>query len=59
MSCIRPEIAFSSGFTSHRENPYWDVVHRLMRYLKRTMNLSMLYTEYPAMIGGSQMQADA
>jgi len=56
MGCIRPDITFSvrilSRFTSNPIKPHWDVVQRLMRYLKRTLNLSLLYTGYPAVIEG-------
>ena len=56
MSCTRPDIAFSVGllsrFSSNPEKPHWNVVQRLMRYLKRTLNLSLLYTGYPVVIEG-------
>ena len=55
MSCTRPDIAFSvrmlSIFTSNPEKSHWDV-QRLMRYLKETLNLSLLYTGYLAVIEG-------
>jgi len=56
MSCTRPEIAFSVGmlrrFTSNPGKPHWEVVKRLMRYLKETLNLGLLYTGYPVVIEG-------
>jgi len=54
MSYTRPDIAFSVGmlsrFTSNPRKPNWDAVQRLMRYLKVTLNLSLLYIGYPAVI---------
>jgi len=41
-----------SRFTSNPGKPHWDVIHRLIRCLKRTLNLSLLYTRYPAIIKG-------
>lgn len=56
MSCIRPDIAFVvvmlSRFTSNPKKPHWDVIHRLMRYLKRTMSIVLFYTGYPTVIKG-------
>ena len=49
MSCTRSDIAFSVGmlsrFTSNPEKPHWDAVHRLMRFLKGNLNLSLLYID--------------
>jgi len=56
MSYTRPDIAFFVGilsrFTSNPKKPHWDAVQRLMRYLKGTLNLSLLYTGYSAVIEG-------
>ena len=56
MSCTRPDIAFSVGmlnrFTSNPEKPHWDIVHKFMRYLKRTLKLSLLCIGYPVVIEG-------
>ena len=61
MSCTRPDIAFSVGmlsrFTSNVGKLHWDTVQRLMSYLKGTLNLSLLYTEYPAVIEGFSTSA--
>ena len=60
MSFTRLDIAFSirilSRFTSNPGKSYWDAVQRLMRYLKETLNLSLLYTEYPVVIEGFSIQ---
>ena len=54
MSCTSPYATFSIGmlsrFISNPENPHWDAVQKLMRYLKGTLNLSLLYIGYPAAI---------
>ena len=56
MSYIRPNIAFVVGilsrFTSNPGKLHWDVVQRLMRYLKGTIGLGLFYTGYPAIIEG-------
>ena len=56
MSCTRSDIAFPIGilirFTSNLRKPHWDNVQRLIRYLKETTDLVLLYTGYPAMIEG-------
>ena len=61
MSFTRSDIAFSVGmfnrFTSNLGKPHWDVVQRLMRYVKETLNLSLLYTKYPAVIEGFSTSA--
>ena len=56
MSCTRPDIAFAVGmlsrFTSNPGKPHWDVIQRLMRYLKGTLSTSLFYTEYTKVIKG-------
>ena len=56
MSCTRPDIAFAVGmlsrFTSNPGKPHWDVIQRLMRYLKGTLSTGLFYTGYPAVIEG-------
>ena len=50
ISCTRADIAFFvgmlSGFTSNPEKLHWDAVQKLMRYLKGTIDIGLLYTEY-------------
>lgn len=56
MSCTRPDIAFTVGmlsrFTSNPGKAHWDAVQRLMRYLKATLNYSLLYSGYPGVVEG-------
>jgi hypothetical protein len=52
--CTRPDIAYAVGvlarFTSKPNFEHWNVMTRLMRYLKRTANYGLLYQKYPAVI---------
>ena len=45
-------IEMLSRFISNLEKSHWDVVQKLMRYLKETLNLSLLYTRFPVVIEG-------
>lgn len=54
--CTRPDIAYSVGvlgrFTSCPSMEHWYAVERVMRYLKRTMNLCLQYKRDPAVLEG-------
>ena len=41
-----------SLFTNNPGKSHWDAVQRLIRYLKETLNLSLLYTGYSVVIEG-------
>ena len=47
MLCTRPDFAFVvglvSGFLSNRGLQYWYAVKRILRYIKRTINLRLCY----------------
>ncbi|KAK2455989.1 putative mitochondrial protein [Trifolium repens] len=54
--CTRPDIAYVVGllcrFTSRPSNEHWQAIERVMRYLKRTMNLGLHYQRFPAVLEG-------
>ncbi|GAU27591.1 hypothetical protein TSUD_271320 [Trifolium subterraneum] len=59
--CTRPDIAYVMGllcrFTSRPSNEHWHAIERVMRYLKRTMNLGLHYQRFPASTMESEMIA--
>ncbi|CAM8877025.1 unnamed protein product [Rhodiola kirilowii] len=56
MNCTRPDIAFAVGkFSRYTSNPsmqHWKAIHRVLRYLKGTMNLGLVYSDFPSVIEG-------
>ena len=54
--CTRPDIAYVVGllcrFTSRPSVEHWQAIERVMRYLKRTMNLGLHYYKYPTVLEG-------
>ncbi|CAM8887016.1 unnamed protein product [Rhodiola kirilowii] len=56
MTSTRPEIAFAVGklsrYTSNPSVNHWQAVHRVLRYLKGTMNLGLVYSKFPSVIEG-------
>ena len=56
MHCTRPDIAFAvsklSRYTSHPGTAHWKAINRIFGYLKRTINLSLTYYEFPAVLEG-------
>ncbi|CAM8931339.1 unnamed protein product [Rhodiola kirilowii] len=56
MTSTRPDIAFAVGklsrYTSNPSEDHWKAVHRILRYLKGTMNLGLVYSEFPSVIEG-------
>ena len=54
--CTRPDIAYAVGvlcrFTSRPSMEHWHAIERVMRYLKRTMNLKLHYQKFPAVLEG-------
>ncbi|CAM8929163.1 unnamed protein product [Rhodiola kirilowii] len=56
MTSTRPDIAFAVGklsqYTSNPSKDHWQAVHRVIRYLKGTMNLGLVYSEFPSVIEG-------
>ncbi|CAM8888778.1 unnamed protein product [Rhodiola kirilowii] len=54
MTSTRPDIAFVVGklsrYTSNHSEDHWRAVHRVLRYLKGTINLGLVYSEFPSVI---------
>lgn len=54
--CTRPDIAFSvcklSRYTSNPGVAHWKAITRIFGYLKRTINLGVSYSEFPAVLEG-------
>ncbi|CAM8892812.1 unnamed protein product [Rhodiola kirilowii] len=56
MTCTRPDIAFAVGklsrYTSNPSMQHWQAIHRVLRYLKGTINLGLVYSDFPSVIEG-------
>ena len=56
MHCTRPDIAFTvcklSRFTSNPSVEHWKAIARVLGYLKKTMNLGLLYNKFPVVLEG-------
>jgi hypothetical protein len=56
MHCTRPDIAFAiyklSRYTSKLNTNHWKAIARVFGYLKRTIDLSLFYSDFPAVIKG-------
>jgi hypothetical protein len=56
MNCTRPDIAYAvsrlSRYTHSPSNEHWHALKRLLKYLKGTMNLGLVYVGYPAVLEG-------
>ena len=56
MTCTRPDIAFAVGklsrYTSNPSTQHWQAIHRVLKYLKKTMDYSLTYTGYPSVLEG-------
>ena len=56
MHCTRPDIAFTvcklSRFISNPSVEHWKAIARVLGYLKKTMNLGLLYNKFPAVLEG-------
>uniref|UniRef100_A0A2N9F430 Uncharacterized protein n=1 Tax=Fagus sylvatica TaxID=28930 RepID=A0A2N9F430_FAGSY len=56
MHCTRPDIAFAvnrlSRYTSNPSAEHWKAIARVLGYLKKTKDLGLYYSGYPAMLKG-------
>ena len=54
--CTRPDTTYVVGllcrFTSRPSMEHWHTIERVMRYLKRTINLGLHYKRFPAVLEG-------
>ena len=56
MHCTRPDIAFGvcmlSRYTSKPSTEHWKAISRMLGYLKRTREFSLVYNDYPTVLEG-------
>lgn len=56
MNCTRPDIAYAvsrlSRYTHNPSNEHWSALHRLLRYLKGTVDFCLHYSKFPAVLEG-------
>ncbi|GJV92672.1 zinc finger, CCHC-type containing protein [Tanacetum coccineum] len=56
MICTRLDIAFVVGklsrYTSNPSTQHWQAIQRVLKYLKKTMDYSLIYTDYPSVLEG-------
>ncbi|GJV68924.1 retrovirus-related pol polyprotein from transposon TNT 1-94 [Tanacetum coccineum] len=54
MTCIRPNIAFIVGklsmYTSNLGTQHWQAIQRVLKYLKKAMDYSLIYIGYPSVL---------
>ncbi|GJU91243.1 zinc finger, CCHC-type containing protein [Tanacetum coccineum] len=53
MTCTRHDIAFAlSMYTSNPGTQHWQVIQRVLKYLKKTMDYKLTYIGYPSVLEG-------
>ena len=56
MHCTRPDVVFAvnrlSRYTSSPSIEHWKAIARVLGYLKKTKNLGLYYSGYPAVLEG-------
>ena len=56
MYCTRPDIAYAVGILSrYTHNPghmHWNAIHRVLKYLKRTINYGLYFNGEPTVLEG-------
>lgn len=56
MTCTRPDIAYAVGkmsrYTSNPSHIHWNAIHRILKYLKGTINYGIHYNGYPSVMEG-------
>ncbi|GKU99886.1 hypothetical protein SLEP1_g12666 [Rubroshorea leprosula] len=56
MICTRPNIAYAVGklsrYTSNPNSLHWQGIHRVLKYLKKTMYYGICYNGYPSVLEG-------
>ena len=54
--CIRPDVGFAvnrlSGYTSSPSAKHWKAIAKVLGYLKKTKDLGLYYSRYPAVLEG-------
>ena len=56
MNCTRPDIAYAisrlSRYTHNPNHDHWNALHRLLKYLKGTINWYLHFNKFPTVLGG-------
>ena len=56
MKCIRLDITYAVGrlsrYTQSPNQDHWTVVHRVLKYLRGTINYGLCYSEFPSVFEG-------
>ena len=56
MNCTRPDIAYVVGklsqYTQSPNQDHWAFVHRVLKYLKGTINYGLCYNGFPSVLEG-------
>ena len=56
MNCIRPDIAYAVGrlnrYTQSPNQDHWIFVHRVLKYLRGTINYSLYFSGFPSLLEG-------
>nr|GEZ54314.1 zinc finger, CCHC-type [Tanacetum cinerariifolium] len=56
ITCTRPDIAFVVGklsrYTSNLNTQHWQAIHKVLKYLKKTMDYRLVYSGYPSVLKG-------
>nr|GEX04747.1 zinc finger, CCHC-type [Tanacetum cinerariifolium] len=56
ITCTRPDISFAMGklsrYTSNPGTQHWQVIQRVLKYLKKTMDYRLVYSGYPLVLEG-------
>ena len=56
MNCTRPDIAYAVGrlsrYTQSPNQDHWTVVHRVLKYLRGTINYGLCFSGFPSVLEG-------
>nr|GEW67359.1 zinc finger, CCHC-type [Tanacetum cinerariifolium] len=56
MTCIRPDIALEVGklsrYTSNPSTLHWQAIQRVLKYLNKTIDYTLVYIGYPSLLEG-------
>ena len=56
MKCIRLDITYAVGrlsrYTQSPNKDHWTIVHRVLKYLRGTINYGLCYSEFPSVLKG-------
>ncbi|WJZ88244.1 hypothetical protein VitviT2T_007564 [Vitis vinifera] len=56
MNCTRPDIAYAVGrlswYTQSLNQDHWTAVHRVLKYLRGTINYDLCFSEFPSALEG-------